>query len=360
MNPSWLTLSKEVLAKVEELREGGVVIIDELYTDEDLKKYGVERDVEVPEGIAWTHIHCKGTGELYFLSNQQGTDQDITASFRSGDYKNVRVYDPLSKHYLNTDVLGVNNPRTIVTLHLPANGSVFVELIRDTEQADVYDPNFNMTYPLDGEWDNKFLENGVNVHTNKLFDWSQSSNDKIRYYSGHARYTTHVPIGVRAEKQVQKEVKEVKVDDPLSNLVSDITQLNKTLNGDTLQTVVAPVPEKEDSVVKEEIIVEDIKIRHAVLRLGEVRDVARVRVNGVECGIAWTAPYEVDITQALKTGDNIVEIEVVNTWANALLGLDNGTPPYKGIWTNATYRMKSKELLPAGLLSQPVIAIEGE
>jgi hypothetical protein len=41
---------------------------------------------------------------------------------------------------------------------------------------------------------------------------------------------------------------------------------------------------------------------------------------------------------------------VVNTWANALRGADEGRPPFDGIWTNAKYRMKSTQLLPAGLL----------
>ena len=59
-----------------------------------------------------------------------------------------------------------------------------------------------------------------------------------------------------------------------------------------------------------------------------------------------------------KEGENEIEIEVVNTWANALRGTDIGHPPYDGIWTNAKYRMKTPELLPAGLLGPVVIKIE--
>ena len=57
-----------------------------------------------------------------------------------------------------------------------------------------------------------------------------------------------------------------------------------------------------------------------------------------------------NITKALKKGKNTLRIEVVNTWANALKGTDKGKAPYEGIWTNAKYRMKGDELLPAGLL----------
>ena len=61
------------------------------------------------------------------------------------------------------------------------------------------------------------------------------------------------------------------------------------------------------------------------IQLGKIGDVARVLVNGKQYGYAWTAPYEVYVRQ--------------------------GKAPFKGIWTNAKYRTKSKALLPAGLLS---------
>ena len=60
----------------------------------------------------------------------------------------------------------------------------------------------------------------------------------------------------------------------------------------------------------------------------------------------------------VEKGKNQIEIEVVNTWHNALRGLDQGKAPYEGIWTNAKYRTKGDGLLPAGLLRQPEIIIE--
>jgi hypothetical protein len=86
-----------------------------------------------------------------------------------------------------------------------------------------------------------------------------------------------------------------------------------------------------------------------MLSLGEVCDLAHVYLNGVDCGVAWTTPYEVDITHAIKKGKNELRIDVVNTWHNALRGADQGKAPYEGIWTNARYRTKGDNLLPAGL-----------
>ena len=84
--------------------------------------------------------------------------------------------------------------------------------------------------------------------------------------------------------------------------------------------------------------------------MGTVCNLATVRMNGIDCGIIWTAPYRADITTALKEGINTLEIEVTNTWANALKGADEGKAPFEGIWTNAKYRKQENELLPAGLL----------
>ncbi len=54
--------------------------------------------------------------------------------------------------------------------------------------------------------------------------------------------------------------------------------------------------------------------------LGKVGDLARIRVNGTECGIAWKQPYRIDISGALHAGENILEVDVVNSWVNRMIG----------------------------------------
>ena len=56
------------------------------------------------------------------------------------------------------------------------------------------------------------------------------------------------------------------------------------------------------------------------LDLGVVHDMARVKINGKDLGVVWCAPWRVEVTGVIKAGDNQVEIEVVNRWANRLIG----------------------------------------
>jgi hypothetical protein len=70
--------------------------------------------------------------------------------------------------------------------------------------------------------------------------------------------------------------------------------------------------------------------RKIVLSLGEVRDLAEVTVNGVAMPVVWKAPFEVDVTGALRPGTNQLEIRVTNEWTNRIIG-DRSAPPGKRV-----------------------------
>lgn len=57
----------------------------------------------------------------------------------------------------------------------------------------------------------------------------------------------------------------------------------------------------------------------AVLRLGDVRGVARVTVNEAEDAVAWTAPFEVDVSASVREGLNVLTVSVANVWRNRLI-----------------------------------------
>jgi len=56
------------------------------------------------------------------------------------------------------------------------------------------------------------------------------------------------------------------------------------------------------------------------LDLGNVKNVAEVRLNGRNLGILWCAPWQVDITEAIREKGNMLEIDVINLWANRVIG----------------------------------------
>ena len=57
-----------------------------------------------------------------------------------------------------------------------------------------------------------------------------------------------------------------------------------------------------------------------ILDLGKLHDLARITVNGRDLGVIWHAPFKIDISSALKSGSNQLEIAVTNTWHNRLVG----------------------------------------
>ena len=57
------------------------------------------------------------------------------------------------------------------------------------------------------------------------------------------------------------------------------------------------------------------------ISLGELpTGLAHVFVNGKDSGVAWCAPWEVDVSSAMRDGENDIEIRYTNNWANRLVG----------------------------------------
>lgn len=103
------SLSAEIKAKLEELREEGIVIIGKPYQAKNFSQYGIDPDVILPENMDYAHrlvLEATGRKDIYFLINQENKERQITATFRTG----------------------TSRIRQIVNLNLPAYGSVFVIL----------------------------------------------------------------------------------------------------------------------------------------------------------------------------------------------------------------------------------------
>jgi len=180
-------------------------------------------------------------------------------------------------------------------------------------------PKLPDTIEVAGPWELRFPE-GWNapksVTLDKLISWSDHPNAGVKYFSGTATY-----------------VKKLQVPDSMIG-----------------------------------------KNRRVYLDLGDVQTMARVKLNGRDLGIFWKPPYRVDLTDAVKAGDNALEIEVTNNWINRMIGdeqlpedsarNDNGTlrewpawlnteqPSPTGRFTFTSWRLWGKDapLQPSGLL----------
>lgn len=66
----------------------------------------------------------------------------------------------------------------------------------------------------------------------------------------------------------------------------------------------------------------DIKADDWMLDLGDVRESARVRINGKDAGCAWAVPFTLRVGNLIKPGENVIEVEVTNLPANRIAQLD--------------------------------------
>jgi Glycosyl hydrolases family 2, sugar binding domain len=91
------------------------------------------------------------------------------------------------------------------------------------------------------------------------------------------------------------------------------------------------------------------------LDLGEVHEVAAVRINGKPAGILWKAPYALRADPLLRAGENTIEVDVTNLWPNRLIGDAQSANDKHYTWTNIRKYTKDSPLLPSGLLGPVVL-----
>ena len=177
--------------------------------------------------------------------------------------------------------------RSSLSLRLPPHGSVFVIFGRVPPAAAPVESSAPAHLrEISGPWQVGFPERRVTF--NELVSWPDRSEPEIKFHSGCATYT--------AEFQISNRPPAIKLD------------------------------------------------------LGRVESMATVTLNGKTFPTLWTYPYQVDITSALKTGQNELVVEIVNSWHNRLVG-DAGQPnDQRGTSLPHNPFKAGDPLQPAGLL----------
>ncbi len=217
------------------------------------------------EGLSYIHRRV-GEADIYFVSHQENRPFDATCTFRVAG-KRPELWDPETGAIHELPKFTEKDGMTTVHLRFEPAQSWFVVFrnkMDDRRRKTEGRTETRVLHELTGSWEVIFdpkWGGPAKVMFEKLEDWSKRPETGIKYYSGTATYRNVFDT---------------------SHFKSHTSRL--------------------------------------YLDLGKVEVMARVRLNGKNCGISWKPPYLLDITDAVHDGENKLEIDVVNLWINRMIG----------------------------------------
>ncbi|MEO5995328.1 MAG: glycosyl hydrolase [Chitinophagaceae bacterium] len=252
------------------------------------------------------------TEEIYFVSNSKLKKEKVTCIFRVDKNMVPALWDAATGQVQhNVKYVKVEKGISIDFVMDPV-GSRFVVFTRKPgvkhgNGVDVsYDLQYGFTGNIKSEEKNKMIDISYNwkihfdtsmggpasYHLDSLVSWTEIAENGIIYYSGTATYEKDFIVNG-----------------------SELSQGTKSF-----------------------VVFEDIQ------------EIAKVFINGKDCGIIWTLPYNADITKYLKEGKNHISVQVINTWNNRVVG-DVRTPDKKQFTrTNIKYKFTANSpLLKSGI-----------
>ncbi|HRP57443.1 glycosyl hydrolase [Agriterribacter sp.] len=256
-------------------------------------------DCNLPESNTIHYGHrTLGNSEIYFITNQTAETTTVTPEFRvSGLQPELWEAATGSMRHLPAYIQKENT--TAVPLKLAPNESVFVVFRKQAGPANIHDLEANYPTPtvigeLKGPWNVQFnsKQRGHRepVVFETLYDWTTSPDERIKYFSGTAFYTTTFQLEKRTGDQ------------------------------------------------------------QIIIDLGNFTAMAKVTVNGTYAGGIWTKPCQLNITDLVNEGENVIQVEVVNTWVNRLIGDSKLPINERPAWSAANNPYKPADSLqPSGL-----------
>lgn len=274
--------------------------LSEVFADLNLAK-----DMDVPEDTPVLWIHRKTEDmDIYFISNQSDKTLQIAPVFRTDKSLKPQLWNAITGEIRQLPEYDTTATGISVPLTLKGSQSWFVVFSKTspTDEKAIKTSNFPEYKPLvtlDKDFSVDFKNKDIGpkdpVIFNDLQDWSKSENEQIKYYSGNAVYT-------------------------------------KTFTIDEL-------PKDEDTYIN----------------LGKLSVMAKVKLNGKAIGGVWMAPYRLNISEAIKKGENTLEIEVVNLWRNQLIRDKSRDKDEKYTWIVIDKITPESPLQKSGLLGPVVI-----
>ena len=246
--------------------------------------------------IDW--IHRRGEeGDIYFIASLWDRKERLECTFRVSG-KQPEIWNPVTGDIRPATSFRQEQGRTIIPLEFQPRESIFIVFRKPISQttsgsAKSNYPVFTTWKEISGAWNVFFDPNWGgpgDVVFEELVDWTKRDEENIRHYSGTAIYR-----------------KKIRLDD---------------------------LPENKS----------------VLLDLGELHEVASIKVNGKDTGVVWTKPACIDITDAIVSGENELEIRVVNLWPNRMI-LDEQLPPEKRLTESNIHKFaKETPLYPSGMI----------
>jgi len=290
---------------VKSRKVGQGLIMDGLSMEEAFAMINCVPDCKLPEDHSVHFGHRAADGaDIYFVSNQTNEIKLVTPEFRITGYQ-PELWNATTGSVRELPAYEQLEHATSVPLKLAPYESVFIVFRKKAGKVEAQGVKTNYPIPtvitdLSQTWKVQFdtSQRGPEeiVTFNELQDWTQSSDERIKYYSGTATY-------------------------------------EKTFNVDAL-----PAGE------------------NILLNLGDLTAMAKVYVNEKYVGGVWTPPYQLDITSFIKSGENDLKVEVVNTWVNRLIGDLNLPEDHRKTWCPVNQYNANSPLQPSGLFGPVIIS----
>ena len=203
-------------------------------------------------------------GYHYFIANltPNDVDEDVTIAV---PFKDALWFNPLNGDIARCECSNGNK----VSIHLKSGESMILQLFDEELTADITPLNTgkdSKEIVINGPWNLSFIDSSIDTNKSYKIDtlktW-ENLNDETRVLMGTGVYTTTI-------------------------------KLSKKALGDG----------------------------QWLIDLGDVRESARVYINGQFVGCAWSVPFILDTKGTLKAGSNELRIEVTNLPANRIASLD--------------------------------------
>lgn len=233
--------------------------------------------------------------DIYWVNNRNTNTENLEATF-GVEGKIAEIWDPETGEIKQASY-NIKDGRTTVQLNLKPSDAVFVVFREKAKSSSLklVQPLETQLTSIDGAWNVSFQPHRgapAQIVLDQLTSWSENTDPGVKYFSGTGSYT---------------------------------------------KTIQAPANWfKEGSQIW--------------LDLGSVKNLAEVVINGKSLGIVWKTPFRVNVTEALKQGENALEVKVTNLWVNRLIGDQQPETKTKITYTTMPFYEANSPLKESGLL----------